>query len=604
MHNNKTSSRVRLNLAMLLAGLTAVLQAIQVQALPFVVNDDIVGVWNNSLVVAAAFRARDADKQLVGFNNAPEYPGAHGAVSTGDDGNLNYQKGDLVSAPLVYTTDLELRYQDKYGVYGKMRSWYDYAGENKNVPHGHIPNNYQPNAKMDDSDFYDYNQFSGYELLDMYVYGNWDIGENRLSARVGKQSINWGESLLFIGINGFNPLNFSALGRAGLRQDDALVPVNRIYTNLITDNGISLEAFYALDWESSRFPPCGSFVSTDLMLDSSCLLGTSALNYTDYEQLNTPALRNATVATLSNQNKPDGSGQYGLSSRYFVEPLDTEFGLYFVNYDATIPVATMRNCAPPVSGLPCLPPFGFYIPLEYQEDIKMYGISAATGEGETAFSAEINYVEGLEVQRNIPEMLAGALALQDKGIYAERMRELPPGAMLDGLLVDRTQLLLGANMDISRDINMNEATLVVETAWQWADLPGTDEERIGRNSHWGAATGPNGVCEQVTVNANGCKTDGFATEFSWGYRALFTFTQPLPGYGLEFQPRFAWSHDVEGYSVDATQVEGRQVFGATLRTIFQRRFFLDVGRTWFRADTDYDGIRDRDAYLIAAGLSF
>jgi hypothetical protein len=41
-----------------------------------------------------------------------------------------------------------------------------------------------------------------------------------------------------------------------------------------------------------------------------------------------------------------------------------------------------------------------------------------------------------------------------------------------------------------------------------------------------------------------------------------------------------------------------------LRTIFQRRFFLDVGRTWFRADTDYDGIRDRDAYLIAAGLSF
>lgn len=601
MHNNKTSVSARCKLPALICGLVAVLPALQVKALPFEINEDIRGAWNNTLVVAAAFRARDADKQLVGYNNAVELPGAHGAVSTTDDGNLNYQKGDLISAPLVYTTDLELRYKDEYGVYGKMRSWYDYAGENQEVAHGHVPNNYQPDSKLDDSGFYAYNQFSGYEVMDLYVYGNWDIGENRLTARLGKQSINWGESLLHVGINGFNPINFAALGRADVRQDEALVPVNRIYTNLITDNGVSLEAFYALDWESSRLPPCGSFVSSDLMLDSSCLLGTSALDYTDYQQLNDPFLRNALVAQVTNQDKPDGSGQYGLSSRYFVESLDTEFGLYYVNFDATIPVATMRNCD---QGVVCLPPNGFEIPLHYQENMQMFGISAATGEGETAFSAELSYLKDLEVQRNVPEMLEGGLAFQDQGIYASRMQALGPGEVLDGFLVDRTQLLLGANMDISRDIGLNEASLVVEASGQWVDLPSTDVERIGRNGNWGAARAPDGVCDQRTVYAGGCKVDGFATSFAWGYRALFTFTQPLPGYGLEFQPRFAWSHDVEGHSVDGTQVEGRQVFGATLRTIFQRRFFLDVGRTWFKTDTQYDGLRDRDAYVIATGLAF
>ena len=86
-----------------------------VLALPFEVNEDIRGVWNTSVVVAAAVRARSADKQLVGQGNASEYPGAHGAVTSADDGNLNYQKGDLISAPLVYTTDLELRYKNRFG---------------------------------------------------------------------------------------------------------------------------------------------------------------------------------------------------------------------------------------------------------------------------------------------------------------------------------------------------------------------------------------------------------------------------------------------------------------------------------------------------------
>ena len=355
--------------------LTAGLVPARLLALPFEINEDFRGAWNNTIVAGASIRAKDPDKQLVGFNNAPEYAGAKGAVSVADDGNLNYHKGDVISAPLIYTTDLELRYRNQYGVFGKLKSWYDYAGEHREVPHGSIANGYQPNQTLDDSDYYDYNKFSGYQVLDLYTYGNWDIGDARFTGRIGKQSINWGESLLHVGINAFNPLNFTALGRPVLRQDEALVPVNRLYGNLITRNGVSIEAFYALDWTASQIPACATIAQAiDDVVDPGCDAATGAAPYTDQQQV---TIGGPLITPRTEQSKPGSSGQYGLSSRYFVESLDTEFGLYFVNYHATIPVLDLTLCNK--NGQPCSSQNGFGLPLKYHEDVQAMAISAASG---------------------------------------------------------------------------------------------------------------------------------------------------------------------------------------------------------------------------------
>ena len=597
---------IRRPAAFLITLINAALLAPVAHALPFEINEDVTGVWNSVVVAAAAVRVKNPDKQLVGYNNANQYPGAKGAVSTLDDGNLNYQKGDLVSAPLQYTTDLELRYQRRYGVYGKARSWYDYAGENKDVHHGNVANRYQPDAKLDDGDYQEYNQFSGYEVLDMYAYGNWDIGDTLLTVRFGQQSINWGESLLYVGINGFNPLNFSALGRAGVRQDEALVSVNRLYGNLITRNGISIEAFYALDWESSHFPPCGSLLGIDSILDPGCLQATAATGIPDQQQLSQPALNSVFVIPLTDSDKPRSSGQFGVSTRYFVEELDTEFGLYFANFHSTTPVIGKQLCTTKtVIGTveACTGLGGLRLPLQYQENVQAFAISAASGVQNLSLSAELSYFHDLPVQRNLPELSWGAI--NGKGIYAERMEAAGPGATFDGSIqVDRIQLLLGGVMDLTSHTGLADATLVGEVAGQWVDLPSTNVERVGRNGNWGAAANALDGCDSRTQYAGGCATDGFATEFNWSYRLLATFSLPRPGFGLEFRPQFGWNHDVSGYSVDGFQVEGRQIFGASVRTIFQRAFFLDVGRTWVRSNTDYDPARDKDAYFIATGMAF
>ncbi|MCP5165654.1 MAG: DUF1302 family protein [Pseudomonadales bacterium] len=575
------------------------------RALPLEISDDIRGMWNNRIVAAAAFRARDPDRQLVGFNNAPEYPGARGAVSVNDDGNLNYRKGDLIAAPIVYTTDLELRYRSQYGFYGKLRSWYDYAGENETVPHGTIGNGYVPDQKLQDSDYYDYNKFSGARVLDLYLYGNWSVGSARLSARVGQQTINWGESLLHPGINAFNPLNLSALGRPGVRQDDALVPVNRLYANLITRNGISIEAFYALDWEQSHLPPCGTFVQpVDVLADPGCYAGTVAAPLTDREQFELgPPGQNPALVPRGGLPKPGGGGQYGLSTRYFVESLDTEFGLYYTRFHATLPVLDVTLCDNGWEG--CNGTDGLDLLLDYREGVEGFAISAATGVRNIALSAELSQFRNLPVPRNFPEVIAGAT--RNEGIYAQRMREAGDGALFSGgWEADRTQLLLGGQMDLSPAIGLADASLAFEAAGQWVtNLPGTDEERIGRMGNWGAATPPGGSCQALTQNTQGgCKVDGFATDFSWGYRVFATMSLPRPARGLDLYPVVLWSHDVEGYSVDGSQAEGRQTLTLQLRAIYQRAFFVEVGRSWVRSTTNYDPARDKDVYTIGVGLQF
>jgi hypothetical protein len=86
---------------------------------------------------------------------------------------------------------------------------------------------------------------------------------------------------------------------------------------------------------------------------------------------------------------------------------------------------------------------------------------------------------------------------------------------------------------------------------------------------------------------------------------VFTdITLPRPARGVELHTQLAWNHDVDGYAGDGSLVEGRRLINLRLQVVFQRSWFIEVGRTWINSNTDYDSARDKDTYTIAAGVAF
>ena len=571
--------------ARIVAGLAAVLPQ-AAAAFGFELNEDWRGAWNTAIVAAAAWRAQAPDPQFVGFGNRNQFPGAFGQQNSADDSNLNFGKGNIVTAPVSIASELELRYRDRFGAFGRVRAWDDLWLGHHGVPHGHVANGYVPGARLDDSGFYNSNRFRGVKLQDLFAWGNFDLGEARLTARVGKQVINWGESLLFPGFNAFNPLNLSAAGRPGSRIEDALTPLNRVYLNLLPVQGPSLEAFYDLAWTRSSLPACGTFASpSDLGFDPSCNLYTPALGLPDRT-----VLERGLVVQRSNAPDPGRGGQWGLATRWFAEPLGTEFGLFYVRYHSANP---MLNAIKGTTEL------NSAIEVQYPQDVQAFALSAATGMRNLALSAELSFTRGLPAQRNFVTVVQG---LSGGGPYAAGVAATPVGGTFPGYLrVNRTQLLAGGTLDLGSVVGVSDASITAEGNFQWVtNLPGTDRERIGRNPNYGTAA-YDGQCQG---GLNVCEVAGFATPFSWGYRVLARMTVPNVASGVALQPVAVFSQDVRGYSTNGELLQGRWAAGLVLRVVYQRAMFIDFGRTWFRRDTPFDPLRDRAVYTVLGGVTF
>ena len=106
--------------------------------------------------------------------------------------------------------------RDNVGVFLRGTYWYDTAQRDHNQRAVDIDDrNRQVSAKT-----------AGAELLDAFAYALYDIDGEPGSLRLGKQVVNWGESLFIQGgLNVVNPFNQAALRRPGSEVKDALTPV-------------------------------------------------------------------------------------------------------------------------------------------------------------------------------------------------------------------------------------------------------------------------------------------------------------------------------------------------------------------------------------------
>ena len=173
MNTTRSTHRRILPAALVLAAVLLVPGIAQAQQFAWF-NGQLLGIWKTTMSVGAAVRGGNADPQLVGAGaghsnpvtgEGPEFPGAHGGVGVNDDPELNFKKGDLVSAPVSFLSEFTVRHRSGQGFFLRVRAWYDMALESTDVAHGSVVSAYETNSRLSDAGFLGAAKFKGIDIM-------------------------------------------------------------------------------------------------------------------------------------------------------------------------------------------------------------------------------------------------------------------------------------------------------------------------------------------------------------------------------------------------------------------------------------------------------
>ena len=585
---------------------------------------EIEGSFDSSLSVGASWSTAKPNRDLIGANN-----GGKGLSQTSDDGHLNFKRGETFSKIFKGIHDLELKYGDT-GVFVRGKYWYDFELKDESRLFKDISdNNRKEGAKS-----------SGGQILDAFVYHNYSIADAPGSVRFGKQVVSWGEST-FIGggINSINPIDVSAFRRPGAEIKEGLIPVNMFYVSQSLTDNLSAEAFYQLEWDQTVTDNCGTFFSQPDVISDGCSNNLRVLN----KRSTIPAAALPTLGALGVDVNSEGvlvrrgpdrdardSGQFGVAMRYNFEPLDTEFGAYFMNYHSRAPIFSAQ-AAPasaynrPLGPLAALRPLvvagssNYFV--EYPEDIRLYGLSFSTTlPTGTAWSGELSYRPNAPVQLSTTDILfEGVTPIPGFG-NASVLKGTQPGQDRHGYnRKEVTQFQTTFTHFFDQVMGASRLTTVGEIGvTHVGGLESKSVARYGRDPVAGPGRLPGGFCNVLNnsnangaglPNANGlntnCNNDGFTTSTSWGYRARAIWEYPDVFAGVNLKPNVAWSHDVKGYSPGpgGNFEEGRKAVSLGLDAEYQNTYTASLAYTNFFGGK-FSTVDDRDFVALSFGANF
>ncbi len=434
-------------------------------------TEDFSGNFDSTVSLGLGLRTRSPTCGLIldGATGAGAPAGCIAPTSAlGDQGDLNYRKGDLFALQIKGSHELLLKAPSDVTFLTRVNWVRDFAAtqtsgiESVTTPPG-LPGNLADDARQD-------LKFKA-RVLDFWVSKSFQVGEQQARVRVGNQVVSWGESLFLPGgVNSTNALDIMRLSQPGTQLKEVVLPAPMISLASGLAKGLNAEAYVQTDWNRSYFPPTGSYWS---------LVNGLGKGHDTYGLADVPA-RN--------------SGQWGVAMRYEPPATSLNLGVYAMNYHDKVPQFSVNIKNTGAVGW------------TYPEDRRMYGVSANFPLGDWAIGTELSYRPKDAVALNAA---ASGCSSQNGNCWVDQKRlqwhltgllSLTPsvGAGLLGLLGADTATLL-SELVVIRYPNMQQSY-------------GGDPVSAG-GWGWGQETNPGGTPVPVGTKAS----SGFNFDFSWVY---------------------------------------------------------------------------------------
>jgi len=601
----------RLAAAVLAASLATPVLAAKFDLGPFEAN------FTSNFSIGASWRTEDASNRVITPGNTDGKGRA--ASSTADDGNLNYDQGDMYSFLLKGVHDLDLN-AGNYGFFTRVKYWYDLELAGGEVEHGHAANGYKANAELETDDFEDLAKPSGFEFLDYYAYGSFDLGDKPVELRAGSMVLSWGESTFIQnGVNIISPFDVTALRKPGAEIKEALLPVGLLYGNIGITYDLSIEAFYQYEWKRTILDECGTYWNSADVYGGGCAHATASASSSDLNQVET-----GFFVPRSRDLEASDSGQWGIAARYFVDSLNaTEFGFYYLNYHSRTPIFSVTN-ATENFGSPFIfgaDPNYFF---EFPEDIDLYGLTFATNVGDWAVSGELSYRPDFPLQINTVDLVQ-SVALSTWGEWSpmlDRALEAGAGGAVQGYDdVSYTQFQMTFIKFFEQVLGASRLSVAAEVGGVWlgdmdsnvnygrspaygiADFDPFQSDMFGVEISCNSHPALEGLGVVPNTNPEYCNKDGFTDDFSWGYRVRAGLDYSDVFAGINLTPNMAWSHDVKGNSPPPNFIEDRMALSLGVRADYLNIYRADLSYTTF-FNADYNELEDRDFVSLSFSMAF
>lgn len=605
-------------------------------ALPLPANDSgVTGYFDTTVSMGAAMRVSGRDDLL--FSRAS---GGKAYTFNSDDGNLNFDRGDLVSLNTKVNHELQLNLENpgaELSLFGRVLYFYDQVVADGDTERTALSAAAKRHAGRD------------FQLLDAYVAGDFDAGAVPVSVRLGNQVMSWGESVFLRGgINSINPADIARLRVAGAELRDVLVPVPAANVKVGLGDSFSLEGFYQLRWNHTELEAQGTFFSTSDITgpgaDTIHLgLGRPGTG-DDRDDEDDPACPSpANPAGLCSRvpRAPDRDaghdGQFGVALRYFATALnDAELGLYYARIHSRLPVVSLKAGDSEKLTLPGMPHLGSFAGSieyfrEFPEDIDLMGASFNGELGSSGFTVqgEVSYRRNQPLQLDNAELFFAALSpLRELG---ERVRAVPPpvrplllglaqrgeffaehgqigGATSNGRVAgfkhkDVVQGTLAVSKALAPMLGADGWIVLAEAGFtQVRDMEAKSELRYDGPGTW---LGGNPIFEEEKIQPDTQRT-GFADPFSWGYRAVARAAYSNALGPVNLAPQVAFSHDVNGTTPRPISnfIQGRKTVTLSVEASYLLSWRAQLAYTSFFGAGQHNLLGDRDFVSFTVSYSF